>query len=231
MSVVKFLKFYWTCLKEAGRGSVIFANAWQGIWGLLALWAFGYWRGGPVMIPDKVDEYALVFLLASLGTTWLGIFVFQLVAAPAKFYWAQWERAERLDQDLTAAVASKSELVDEGPNWPIHEVFSHLEPDVLNPAHERWETVANELRDALSLGRLRIWGRLYKTELGEWIGERAALRPIDKTYWYKAFFTYLFFDETAGKAAHCYADRTNGVPLIQICRLIAAKFKNYGLES
>jgi len=148
----------------------------------------------------------------SVVLAFLAIFVARLLLAPARLYWGQLERAEKLDQDLNKAIASRSELTDEGPNWPIHEVFSHLEPDVLNPAHQRWEKVADELRDALSLGRLRIWGRLCKTDLGDWVGERASLRPIDKTYWYKAYFTYLFFDETAGKAAHCYADRTAGVP-------------------
>jgi hypothetical protein len=83
---------------------------------------------------------------------------------------------------------------------------------VLNPEHEGWEKAGDEIRDALSLGRLRIWGRLFKTDKGNWVGKRASLRPIDRTYWYKAYFTYWFFDQTAGDAAHCYADRNTGVP-------------------
>jgi hypothetical protein len=208
----KIIRFWGYCVAYAWRGSLTLANAWQGLWGTVLLWAFGYWRKIPVAIPDKVDNYALLFLLASLGVTWLGVFLLQFLMAPATLYWEQRERADTLDQDLNAAIASQNEQDDEGPNWPIHEVFSHLEPDVLNPEHELWENVGDELSDALSLGRLRIWGRLYKTDIGNWVGERASLRPIDKTYWYKAYFTYMFFDETAGKAAHCYADRTTGVP-------------------
>ena len=35
----------------------------------------------------------------------------------------------------------------------------------------------------------------------------------NRRYWQKAFFTYWFFDVTAGDdAAHCYADRSEGVP-------------------
>lgn len=54
---------------------------------------------------------------------------------------------------------------------------------------------------------------MFKTDLGPWVGERASLREIEPTYWQKAFFTYWFFDVTAGDdAAHCYADRSEGVP-------------------
>jgi hypothetical protein len=52
------------------------------------------------MIPDKVDEYAIVFLLASLGTAWLSVFIFQFSVAPARLYWAEHAEKERLGAEL-----------------------------------------------------------------------------------------------------------------------------------
>jgi hypothetical protein len=80
----RIFKFYWLCLREALRGSFSIANAWQGIWGILLLWAFGYWREFPVTIPDKVDEYALVFLFVSLGATWLGGASFPIIVGASQ---------------------------------------------------------------------------------------------------------------------------------------------------
>src|SRR5205814_669479 len=38
-----------------------------------------------------------------------------------------------------------------------------------------------------------------------------ALRPIEESYWYKAYFSYFFFYAET-EDAHCYADRTTGRP-------------------
>jgi hypothetical protein len=113
------------------------------------------------------------------------------------------------------------------PDWPIHEVFSYLEPEALDrPEESLWQKAGDEIRDALSLGRLKIWGRPSETDLGKWVGERAALRLIDPVYWQKAFFTYMFFDSTSGDANHCYADRSTGRPAytdLQVNRAQALK--------
>ncbi len=45
------------------------------------------------------------------------------------------------------------------PDWPIHELFSHRGPDLFDrPDEALWDAIGNDLRDALSLGRLRILG-------------------------------------------------------------------------
>ena len=89
----------------------------------------------------------------------------------------------------------------------------YLEPEALDRPHDNlWQKAGDQIRDALSLGRLRIWGRPTKTKLGDWIGERAALRPIENTYWERAFFTYTFFDASARSDTDCYADRNTGRP-------------------
>ena len=204
--MLPILKFYWLCLKEAARGSVDIANAWQGVWGIIALWAFGYWRGGPVMIPDKFDEYALIILFTSLVATWVGVFIFQFLTAPANLYRAQRERAD----DLRAELSIAKKEPDAATKWTITELFQHIDPDFFE--NKRWEAVGDELRDALSEGRLIMWGRLKETDSGPWVGPRAALTPIEKTYWYKAFFTYSFFYDDAAKSVLCYADRKTGRP-------------------
>jgi hypothetical protein len=160
-----------------------------------------------------VTELTAASAVASFALTFSTIFLTRLCLAPARLYWEQRERVDELAGDLQRARAAGEDLED-GPDWPIHELFSHLEPDVLDqPQQVRWKNASEKIRDASSLGKLRIWGRLFKTDKGEWVGERASLREIDRIYWQKAFFTYWFFDENAGdNAAHCYADRSSGIP-------------------
>ena len=205
--MVKLLKFCWLCLREAGLGSIDIANAWQGLLGTFVLFAFGYWRGGAVMIPDKVDEYALIFGFASLGIAWLCVFAFQLAGAPAKLYWAEHAKAKELSEQLRIA---QKQFDANDTKWTIGELFQHIDPDFLENKH--WEKIGDELRDALSEGRLTMWGRLKETDSGPWVGPRAALAPIEKTYWYKAYFTYFFFHEQTNDGVHCYADRKTGRP-------------------
>jgi hypothetical protein len=215
------LKFWWYCVVFAWRGCWTRAYEQAGVLGAIILWVV-LWLVSPYLRELGLIEapttywgvagFAAASAGASVLLSFLVIFLTRLVLAPAGLYWEQRRRADALDEDLRTTTA-KAEGRDEGPNWPIHELFSLIEPDVLDrPEDNLWEKAGDQIRDALALGRLRSWGRLCKTELGEWVGERAALRQIDKTYWYKAYFTYSFFDETASDAAHCYADRTNGTP-------------------
>jgi hypothetical protein len=119
----------------------------------------------------------------------------------------QWERANNLDVELR--IAQKQRDTDD-TKWTIRELFQHIDSDFLED--ERYEKIADELRDALSTGRLRMWGRLKETDSGSWVGPRAALKPIEESYWYTAYFTYFFFDERTSDDVHCYADRKTGRP-------------------
>ena len=69
------------------------------------------------------------------------------------------EREKRLAIEASLALATKP-----FPNWPIHEVFSYIQPDVLERPREgtkdRWDEVGDDIRDQASLGRLKIWGRV-----------------------------------------------------------------------
>jgi hypothetical protein len=205
--MLKTLKFWWCCIKLAWAGAFTLANAWQGLWGTILFWAFGFWRGIPVTIPDKVDGYALLFLFGSLGVTWVGVFIFQFLIAPATLYWEQRERADKLNAELK--IAQKQRDADDA-KWTINELFQHIDPDCLD--NDRYEKVGDELRDVLSTGRLQMWGRLKETDSGPWVGPRAALTPIEKEYWYKAYFTYFFFHEQTSDGVHCFADRKTGRP-------------------
>jgi hypothetical protein len=215
------IKFWWYCILQAWQGCWTRANETGAVFGGVLL-AVGVWLFSPYLRERDLMEApttywgvaGLTALMAvcSVILAFLVIFTTRLVLAPARLYWEQRTRVEKLDSDLQAAKA-ETEASDAGPNWPIHELFSYLEPEALDrPEDNLWESAGDKIRDALSLGRLHIWGRLFKTDLGEWVGERASLQPIDRSYWYKAYFTYWFFDETASNAAHCYADRNTGIP-------------------
>lgn len=89
-------------------------------------------------------------------------------------------------------VASKDE-----PDWPLHELFSYIDPHVLD--EERWHGVGQEIRDALGLGRLKSWGRVWIkngpiSDTQQW----PTPQEIPEAYWRFATFTYTFFDPTRG---------------------------------
>ena len=219
--MVEFFKFQWLCIKQAWRGCWSLANEIGAVLGGLILafalyclrhWLEAHdWLEAPSSVPGTV-LFTAILAAASVALAFLIIFVARFLFAPARLYWEQYKKAKSLETEIAAAKTAE-EGSDHGPNWPIHEVFSYLEPDVLDRLQDNlWERAGDKIRDALSLGQLRIWGRPDKTKLGDWVGERAALRLIDPKYWETAFFTYLFFDSSAQKATHCYADRDTGRP-------------------
>ena len=213
-----YFKFTWRCVRQAWRGCWTKANEWAALLGGTIVFVILYFARHRleelkfIEAPNTywgVAGYGLVLAVASVVIAFFVIFIARLVLAPARLYWEQFRKAESLEADLAVARGS----ADLGPNWPIRELFFYLEPDALDRPHEKlWERAGEQVRDALSLGRLTVWGRPSKTKLGDWVGERAALRPIVKTYWEKAFFTYTFFETTAKDTTHCYADRDTGRP-------------------
>ncbi|HZR59849.1 MAG TPA: hypothetical protein VFA80_02675 [Xanthobacteraceae bacterium] len=213
------LRFIWRCLKQAWRGCWTKANEQAAVLGGTILFIVLVlsrnwlkqmnWIDAPTTLWGTAG-YTAALAAASAILAFLVIFSVRLVLAPARLYWEQHRRADTLQLELSAATAKP----EDGPNWPIHELFSYLEPEVLDrPEDNLWEKAGNQIRDAFSLGQLRVWGRPSKTNLGDWIGQRAALRVIEPKYWERAYFTYSFFDATAKEnETHCYADRNTGRP-------------------
>ena len=213
-------KFWWRCVQYAWRGCLSLANGSASAVGGAILtslvWIFSPYLQAHEWVEAPTSYLGVTALatgtaVGSVIVTFILFFFIRLGLAPASLYRNEQTRANNLNKELER---TRGDSQSTGPNWPIHELFSHLEPSVLDETEKNlWESASLKIRDAASLGRLRIWGRLFKTDLGPWVGERASLREIEPTYWQKAFFTYWFFDVTAGDdAAQCYADRSEGVP-------------------
>lgn len=84
------------------------------------------------------------------------------------------------------------------PDWSIRDLFFHIRPDLIeDPKSNLWEIVGLEVRDKLSTGQLKIWGR-QRTNLGK----RSAQAEIPSTYWAKVDFTYWFLAEGHEQAFH-----------------------------
>src|SRR6266478_4527973 len=80
------LCFYRNCLKEAFSGSFTVANAWSGLWGPVLVWTYFWWRGRTMTLPEHLDSYALLVLLAFLGSTWIGVIIVRFINAPVMAY-------------------------------------------------------------------------------------------------------------------------------------------------
>jgi hypothetical protein len=50
-------------------------------------------------LPDHLDFYAIVLTFAFLGATWVGLFIFRLIGAPARLYWVERQKTE-IDSDF-----------------------------------------------------------------------------------------------------------------------------------
>jgi hypothetical protein len=213
--MLKAIKFGWYCIKFAWSGSLTLANAVAGfLGGTITVLLLIYYRPlrefAMSAAPTLMWGTLLLTLLAeaaSVALAFMFIFLCRLIWAPTRLYWDQRERADKIAEELR--IAQKQPDADD-TKWTINELFQHIDPDYLENSH--WEKIGDELRDALSTGRLTMWGRLKETDSGSWVGPRAALTPIDKTYWYKAYFTYFFFHEQTSDGVHCYADRKTGRP-------------------
>lgn len=196
------LGFAWACVKDAAKGTTDKANAWAWLIGTFALWGILYWQGYELLPPTTMP--GIIFLGAiSLVVAWLIVFLWRFMGAPYRLHQVTLLRL----QSQQPLASSKTE-----PNWPIRELFLHISPTALDhPTESLWVRVGDKVRDALSLGRLRIWGRPHETNLKKLVGERPALRLIDPSYWQEAHFTYSFFYAQT-EDAHCYAGGNTGLP-------------------
>src|SRR6185312_2565253 len=66
------------------------------------------------------------------------------------------------------------------PDMPIHDLFFHIQPDILeNPDEHRWQALGREMMDKFGTGQLNVWGR----EIDPATKRGGALAPISPDYW------------------------------------------------
>lgn len=101
------IRFYWLCIKDAWQGSFAIANGWSGLWGPFLIFSVFWYRGETLTLPDKLDSYALLFTLATLGSTWLALFLVRLCLAPARLHQRLEAEIARLSSGTTSATTGK----------------------------------------------------------------------------------------------------------------------------
>ena len=90
------------------------------------------------------------------------------------------------------------------PDMTLRELFFHIDPDVTGTVdkqatesgRERWEQAGLEIRDNLSTGQLKAWGRrVDEGPMASIIPTEYSLQSINPNYWPEADFTYWFLYE------------------------------------
>lgn len=80
------------------------------------------------------------------------------------------------------------------PDWPIRDLFFHIDPEVLESTNEgdNWIAVEEQFLDAASLGRIQVWGRPVDTpRLLQ--TSNPPLEPIEAEYWRDVTLAHNFY--------------------------------------
>lgn len=96
------------------------------------------WIDAPTTIWGTAG-FGVALAIASVILAFLVVFSGRLVLAPARLYWEQHVRADALREELKIVIGAPNE----GPNWPIRELFFYLEPEALDRPHDNlWQRLA-----------------------------------------------------------------------------------------
>jgi hypothetical protein len=76
------------------------------------------------------------------------------------------------------------------PDWTIRELFIHIDPSILTAGEARGNAIASKVRDELSVGKLKAWGR---NDARLSFGKDAPLEEIGKDYWGNGSLEPYFF--------------------------------------
>jgi hypothetical protein len=196
----QFFSFWWMCAKKAFWGNTAFANDWQWVFGVPAVTGLVGFLASNKGASELSTGYpifdGILSALAAFIVTWCVAFVVRLLNAPVLLYQGLKDIIEPHQEDKPL------------PDLPIHDLFSYIDPEFLtrtdDSVGDRWDQVGNDVRDRAALGALKIWGRAVRDGVDTLLGQREALRLIEPSYWTTAFFTYSFFDSSAGDAPHTY---------------------------
>jgi hypothetical protein len=209
----RFFQFWRQCCGLAFKGNSSFANGWQWMFGTPFVTAVGAYLAARSGVTELTTGYpildAFVAALAAFIITWFVAFCVRLLRVPVNLVDIQIERTRAAEARLLA-------MARPYPDWPIHELFTHIRPDLLDRVDKEventWDRVGNDVRDQAALGRLKTWGRAVRSGADKTLGQRETLRLIETSYWTDAFFTYSFFDNTAVDAPHTYLQRGRSGP-------------------
>ena len=76
------------------------------------------------------------------------------------------------------------------PDWTIRKLFLHIDPNILSAGEARRNAIASKVRDELSVGKLKAWGR---NDARRSFGKNAPLEEIGKDYWLNGSLEPHFF--------------------------------------
>ena len=95
-------RFYGRCARWAVKGTLETANAWFWILGVPVVAGAGYvLKTGPKTVPDHFPQF-LLFMLATVGVSWIILFLIRFIRAPAHFDNEAHEKIEHQRVELAA---------------------------------------------------------------------------------------------------------------------------------
>lgn len=136
-----------------------------------------------------------------IAITCMAVFSVRLACAP---YWIWKEQNAKLAAfDMPKGTAADLKLVD---------LFKAINPSVTE-TEDDWEVVGHAIKDQLSLGSLRAWGRKVDSADPVFRDPNPPLTEIDPSYWQSAEWSYLFFQDGGDREPHTYGNVHRGWPM------------------
>lgn len=127
------------------------------------------------------------------GVTSTQILAFGTILFSAGIIWFVWDFIAR----RRPKVAQRA-----GPNWPIRDLFFHIDPSILKNCYRSPEKeVAADVLDRLATGQMHSWGRFT--------GSNGALISIPQDFWKDAEWVMMFFGPDDADLVHARYRETN----------------------
>ncbi len=98
--MVRAIRFWWACVRDAAEGTVEKANAWFWPIGIpIVALAGRYWEMGELTIPDTAPGF-VAFMMVTVAISWVVFFAIRLVGAPARIYARLEDKKNELEAEL-----------------------------------------------------------------------------------------------------------------------------------